>query len=64
MPYRHVNNWILDTGYLILDTGYLILDTGYSIAVNGSLVNIVNMDKLDHKVAYFVRRLRSSYRLR
>ena len=31
MPYRNVNNWILDTGY--------------SIVVNGSLVNLVNLVK-------------------
>jgi len=50
VPYRHVNNWILDTGY--------------SIVVSGSLVNLDNLDKLYHQVASFVGRLRSSYRLR
>ena len=42
MPYRHVNNWILDTGYSILDSRFWILD-----GCDGSLVNLVNMDNLD-----------------
>jgi len=51
VPYRHVNNWILDTYEWL----------------NGSLVDIVNLDnmgKLDHQVASFVGRLRNSFRLR
>ena len=40
-PYRHVNNWILDTGYSILDSRFWILDDCY-----GSFVNLAKLDNL------------------
>jgi len=57
VPYRHVNNWILDARFWILDSGF-------SMVVSGSLVNLANMDNLGHQVAKFVGRLRNSSRLR
>ncbi len=53
MPYRHVNKWILPpslklpSSLKLRRTSWRASDTEYTIVVNGSLVNMVNMDNLD-----------------